>query len=223
MDIFRYILHLIYPTKCPICGEIIGYKDDFCETCRNKINHYSGSFSPTNTSGFTAAFVYDDIISPAVILLKDGTCGNAAYALGKALAEAVTESGFSENADLIIPVPLHKKDKRERGYNQSELIAKEAAKLLKITVCTKAVVKHRKTQAQKTLTKSERKANLNGAFSITNPELISGKSLLIIDDVCTTGSTLAELAELLLKNGAARVYCASCCKTPIDDKSKSRT
>lgn len=217
MNILCFILHLLYPTRCPVCGKFIGYTDDFCIDCKNDLTLYSGSFLPENSDGFTAAFVYDEKISPAVILLKDGICGNAAYALGNALAEKIRQSSFSEKIDTIIPVPLYKADKQARGYNQSELIAKEVAKALKINICTESVIKHKKTQAQKKLTKNERAVNLTKAFSVVRPDMISGKNILIIDDVCTTGSTFTELAKTLRQSGALHIYCASCCKTPLSN------
>lgn len=210
----RYILHLLYPTRCPVCGEYIGCMDDFCEKCRQKLVIYDGSFRPDGSVGFTAAFIYDDNVSPAVILLKNGICGNAAYALGKALADRLKTDRPADFCDLIIPAPLHKRDKRRRGYNQSELIAKEISKRLDVPYCTDAIVKLKETKSQKTLSGRERKINLNGAFSAAYPELIAGKRILLIDDVCTTGATLAELTKLLKENGAETVFCASCCKTP---------
>ncbi|MBQ8297397.1 MAG: ComF family protein [Ruminococcus sp.] len=213
----RYILHILYPTKCPVCGEIIDFNDDFCSVCREKLTMYEGSYSIRGADGFCAAFLYDGNISPAVMLLKDGICGNADFALGNALAERLVNSGIASEADTIIPVPLHKKDKRQRGYNQSELIAKQVSLRLGLPICPDAVEKIRHTASQKSLSQSERITNLCGAFSVKKPELVSGKRIILIDDVCTTGSTLAEIAKLLKENNAAKVYCASCCKTELTD------
>lgn len=188
--------------------------DDFCEKCRQKLVLYDGSFCPDGSVGFTAAFTYDDNVSPAVILMKDGVCGNAAFALGKALSDRLKTDCPANFCDLIIPVPLHKRDKRRRGYNQSELIAREVAKRLAVPCCTNAIVKLKETKAQKTLSRKERKINLRGAFAAVRRELMAGQRILLIDDVCTTGATLAELTKLLKENGAETVFCASCCKTP---------
>lgn len=210
----RYIMHLLYPTRCPVCRSFIGHMDGFCDNCRRSISPYQGSFTVSGSAGYTAAFVYDEKISPAIILLKNGICGNAAYALGDALADRLKNNGISDCCDIIIPVPLYKKDKRRRGYNQSELIAKELSEQLGISLCSDAIIKLKETSAQKSLSKKERMTNLNGAFSAIRPDIISGKRILLVDDVCTTGSTLTELTKLLNENGAKAVYCASCCKTP---------
>lgn len=209
----NYLLHLLYPTKCPCCGTIINYNDDFCTKCMEQITAYHENFLPNESAGYIAAFNYDEKISPAVILLKDGICGNSAYALGTALAEKLKHTDFISNVELIIPVPMYKTDILRRGYNQAELIAREISDELRIPVCKKAVIKNIKTKAQKTLSQQERLTNLRGAFSVVNKNMIAGKSVLLIDDVCTTGSTLSEISKLLKKNGAKKVFCATCCKT----------
>lgn len=212
----RFILNLIYPNSCPVCGELIGFNDDFCFACRDNLTVFGDDMHIDGADGCCAAFEYDDKISPAVILLKNGVCGNSAFALGTALAERIKKSGFSDKIDMIIPVPMYRSDKRRRGYNQSELIARIISRELSIPLITDAVVKCRKTSAQKLLGRDERIKNLSGAFSVCDAKLIRGKNILLIDDVCTTGSTFAELTKLLKENGADTVCCASCCKTPLN-------
>lgn len=210
----RRILHLLYPTKCPVCGEIIGYMEDFCDKCKENLTPYTENFIIDGAESFTAAYTYDDKISPAIMLLKDGICGNAAFALGKALAEALERKGITDKSDLILPVPLHRTSRRRRGFNQSELIAHEICLRFETPLCSNILIKHKRTAEQKNLSRNERLVNLSGAFSVTRPELIRGKCILLVDDVCTTGSTLSEIARLLKENGAAEVHCAACCKTP---------
>lgn len=210
----RRILHFLYPTRCPVCGGFIDASERFCQDCYNKLNRYNGSFTVKGTSGFTSAFVYDENISPAIMLLKNGICGNADYALGGELADKLKKDGITRKIDLIIPVPMHKSAKRRRTFNQSELIAKVVGEILDIPVCTHAVAKNKSTAAQKNLNRLWRQFNLKGAFEVTQKTLIENKRILLLDDVCTTGSTFAEIAEVLLKNGASEIMCASCCKTP---------
>lgn len=210
----KRLISLIFPTRCPVCGKVIFPHEDFCGKCNNELTEYKGGFKISEAKSFTAPFEYDEKISPAVILLKRGIKGNAVYALGEALAAALENHGISQKVDIIIPVPLYKSDKRERGFNQAELIAREVGRILKIDVSTDIVEKIRKTTQQKTLSKRERKVNLINAFDVSIPDKIKDKRILLIDDVCTTGSTLTEIAVLLRKNGAAEVHCAVCCKTP---------
>lgn len=219
----RKLLHLFYPTRCPVCGEIINVSESFCGECYKNINHYTGNFKVINAKSFTAAFVYDENITPAINLLKDGICGNADFALGSALAERLKGNGTAGLIDVIIPVPMYISDKRARGYNQTELIAKTVGKALDIPVSTRSVIKIRRTAPQKNLNRIMRTLNILKAFSVAEPKALNGKSVLIIDDICTTGNTLAEIAKILIKSGVKEVHCASCCKTPPTKKIKYKT
>ena len=208
----RRLLHLFFPARCPVCGDIIGAMDRFCKTCEEKLKVYDGTFSIEGAESFTAAFEYDDSVKPAVFLLKNGICGNADCALGSILAERLKTVGIKDKTDIIVPAPLHKQDLRRRGFNQSLLIAKEISRILDIPVEAKAVFKTRHTHAQKELDHLKRSLNLKNAFS-ADIEILKGKRVLIVDDICTTGSTLRELTAVAKENGAISVHCACCCKT----------
>ena len=207
----RRILHLFFPTRCPVCGELIGAMERFCAECTAKLGVYSGSFKIDGADSFTAAFNYNENVKPAVFLLKNGTDGNASYALGGALADRLKADGITSKVDVIIPAPMHKKDILRRGFNQSVLIASEVGRVLGLPVDTKSVVKSRHTHSQKELSRVSRAVNLKSAFT-ASPE-VKGKNVLLIDDICTTGSTLREITAALKKAGAASVHCACCCKT----------
>lgn len=210
----RKILHLLFPTKCPVCGCFIGSMDRFCSDCAGKLHRYSGELNIKGAESFTASFIYDDSIIPAVMLMKDGICGNAGYALGNELADKLEDDGIVDKIDIIIPVPMYRSDERARGYNQSDIIARVIGKRFGIPVADRAVVKIRRTKQQKTLDRKMRMLNLKGAYSVRSPEIIFGKRILLVDDVCTTGSTFTELTSLILENGALEVRCAACCHTP---------
>ncbi len=216
MDYMRKkrLIALFYPTRCPICRRVIYPHEDFCDYCREMLNPYEGDFQIKGAEAFTSAFDYDDSISRAIFLLKDGIKGNAPYALGMAVAEKLENVGISGKIDYIIPVPMYRKDKKKRGFNQSELIAKQVGRILKIDVFVDIVEKILQTKPQKNLTKRQRERNLKDAFGIKDPDLVKEKRILLLDDVCTTGSTMTEITKLLKSNGARAVYCVSCCKTP---------
>ena len=177
---------------------------------------FEGDYYISGTDGFCAVFVYNENISPAIMLLKEGICGNADFALGNALAAKIKILDFAKDVDMIIPVPIHKKTFRQRGYNQSELIARQAGYNLNIKVCSNIIVKNRLTAQQKELSRKERLINLKDSFSVVKPELITGKSILLIDDVCTTGSTFMELANTLQPFKPRKILCAACCKTELE-------
>lgn len=208
----RRLLHLFFPTRCPICGNFIGYMDRFCNDCNEKLNVYNDCINIEGADSFTAVFKYDDVIKPAIFLLKRGVDGNASYALGGALADKLKAEGIADKIDVIVPAPMHRSDVRRRGFNQAALIADEIGIALGIPVDKKAVSKIRRTQAQKELDKLSRSRNLKNAFT-AEPSRLRNKRVLLVDDICTTGSTLRELTSIIKKNGATTVRCACCCKT----------
>jgi ComF family protein len=115
---------------------------------------------------------------------------------------------WEEPVDVVVPVPLHAARQRERGYNQAELLAQKMERELKWQVETAALKRVRRTRPQVGLNSSERHANVRGAF-VTEPNLVQGRRILLIDDVHTTGATLDAAAEVLLAAGANSVsaYC----------------
>ena len=210
----RAFLHIFFPNRCPVCRCIIGADDRFCRKCDGKLKRYSGIFRIPKASGTAAALVYDRTSSRAVYLLKNGICGNAAYALGGELADKLISSGMADKTDIIVPVPMYISDKRRRGYNQAELIAKEVGRIIGKPCSIGNVVKIRKTMQQKKLSRTERSANLKDCFEVRYIAQFKGKTVLLVDDVCTTGCTMSELTSLIKDCGVNEVYCAACCKTP---------
>ncbi len=215
----RELAALIYPSRCPVCGEVIGANDCFCEKCTEILVRWEEDFSVKGCAGAVAAYEYRPNMKEAIMLMKRGVMGNAPFAFGSAVAERLLEKGF-DKADLLIPVPMFKSDLRRRGANQSQLIAEEVGRRLGIPVDAKSVVKSVETLPQKELRKSEREVNMRGAFTVAVPDAILSKTIILIDDLCTTGSTLAELAAVLLEAGAAKVYCACACKTVNNDENE---
>jgi ComF family protein len=109
------------------------------------------------------------------------------------------------NADAIVPVPLHKSRFKERGYNQAALLGKALAERLEIPFLDKIVIRHKKTIAQKQLNYAERQNNLKKAFKLSVND-VKLNTVIIIDDVYTTGSTVDALAEVFLEKGVKNVY-----------------
>lgn len=212
--LLRRLTSLLYPIRCPVCGEFVHPEEGFCGKCTEKLVRYDGDHAISGAEGFLAPFEYTPAVKPAIMLMKDGIGGNAPYAFGGALAELILSKRISERIDMIVPTPMYRSDVRKRGFNQAELIARELGIRLNIAVRSDIVIKVRETLPQKTLDREHRQVNLRGAFSLTSAEDVRGRKILLLDDVCTTGSTLAELTGLLKDNGVAEVWCAACCKTP---------
>ena len=126
---------------------------------------------------------------------------------GKKMAVLVRSDPYLKNAELIIPVPLHPSKKRERGYNQSEIIALQISQDMGIRMLN-ILKRVKNTRTQTELSVQERRRNVEGAFVLLQEfkETIKGKKVLLVDDVITTGATLDACSEVLLKNGAQEVY-----------------
>jgi ComF family protein len=129
--------------------------------------------------------------------------------LSKYLVLAYEQYYTHEQIDLILPVPLHKSRLRQREFNQAHLLAKHFADDVRIPLRDGLVVRNRSTQPQSHLKPDERMKNVKDAFSIRNPDEVNGKTILIIDDIVTTGSTVNEMSKVLRECGATRILVLS--------------
>lgn len=113
---------------------------------------------------------------------------------------------FINNYEIIIPVPIHKKRLNSRGYNQSELLVREISKELKnIKFINNLLIKTKNNVAQSTLTKGQRISNVKNIYKVQNNNLIKGRSVILVDDIYTTGSTVNECSKLLKENGTREI------------------
>ena len=134
------------------------------------------------------------------------------FGLAKVLAGLMfdcMEAQFSyAGGNVIVPIPLHSSRQRERGFNQSELIAGELSSLLNIP-CEQPLKRNKNTQAQAELSSRERELNVKGAFSLKKGAVVEAGNIILLDDQITTGSTINNAAKVLLNSGAKRVYTIS--------------
>lgn len=135
---------------------------------------------------------------------------NLAETFASILTEHFIKTGKNTNEvwenSVLLPVPLDKKKFKIRGYNQSEELAKELAKIIKIPALTDVLIKTKITKSQMELSREDREKNLVGAFLVKTPKKISGKKVFLVDDVYTTGITMQECASLLKKHGAKSIW-----------------
>ena len=127
------------------------------------------------------------------------------YELGRVYGLSLKSSGFTADIDLIIPVPLHPTKKRIRGFNQSDTISTGIADVTGLPVDTTSLVRTAVSATQTKRSRYERWTNVEGIFRVTDPEIIRGKHILLVDDVITTGSTIESCANELLKVEGVRV------------------
>lgn len=125
--------------------------------------------------------------------------------LGRIYGLSLKSSGFTSDIDLILPVPLHQSKKRIRGFNQSELISKGIAEVTGLPVDVLSLSRKAISETQTRRSRYERWTNVEGIFSVSSPEVLKGKHILLVDDVITTGSTIESCANELLKIDEVKV------------------
>ena len=196
------IKDVLYPRGCVcyLCShESVTDSFGLCGECRRQIVAFSGMCSFEHIDGFSASFLYAGAIADAVKRYKFNY--ERYYADFFAQFIDIPESW---RIDIVVPVPLHKKRLRERGFNQSELLASRVCARFGLKLNKTVLRRVKNTPHQSQLDSTERVSNMRGAFEASRN--LNGKSVLIIDDVCTTGSTLEECALALKLGGASHVY-----------------
>ena len=161
---------------------------------------------------------YDGELRELIHLLKYEQVVPAADVLGGKLAGAIAKLEVPRPV-LMIPVPLHSSKRRQRRFNQAELIARAALKRSAMPgaeLATNLLVRQRATVSQIGLTRPQRAENIRGAFRVKHPEKIAGRTILLVDDVLTTGTTASECARVLRKAGAEKVWVATVARTLKD-------
>lgn len=167
---------------------------------------------------------YDGELRDLIHLLKFQQVRPASAVLGRMLAETIADleqampvGTLVSSKITVIPVPLHKRKQAQRGFNQAEMIARNALKQLsrpkRFDLCTGVLLRRRETGSQIGLTRHQRRENMRGAFAVSDPTRILNRDILLIDDVYTTGTTASECARVVRRAGAARVWVATVART----------
>lgn len=201
----------LFPRHCVVCHRRLALSERYvCAVCQRKLPVFPSSYTDnTITDAFlghlpvekgTAMFYYNHESPYRQILfeLKYRHCPQIGYAFGKAWAQHLAPQSFFEGIDMLIPLPLANKRKRERGYNQSEWIARGIAAVTGIPIRTDIVRRAIANPTQTHLDKEQRRSNVNNIFQLQQPDAIENKHILLIDDVMTTGATLISCCRTLL-------------------------
>jgi len=196
---------------CEICGEGmagLARLDEIhtCAACREARPRFQKA---------CAYGSYDGELRQLIHLLKYEQVTPAGNLLGEMLAVAIEKLEIPHPV-LMVPVPLHSSKRLQRRFNQAELIARAALKrpvMPGVELATNLLMRQRAAVSQVGLTRPQRAENIRGAFRVEHPEQISGRSILLIDDVLTTGTTASECARVLRKSGAEKVWVATVART----------
>jgi ComF family protein len=149
---------------------------------------------------------YEGVLREAIHGLKYGRRRALAVPLGELLARRLEEEFADWQPEFLTPVPIHWRRRWQRGFNQAELLAEELAQLYGVGVDTESLRRVRHTRSQVGLSSELRRRNLADAFRVCRPESVKGRRVLLVDDVCTTRTTLMECARALRAAGAQTVY-----------------
>jgi ComF family protein len=207
--VLREVLALVAPERCAGCdlvGELA--EPPFCDGCALLAEPLTGSPEPGTMA---AAYLYEGPVATAVQALKYRGRTEHAAALGARLA--LFAKAWAGRVDRVVPLPLHPRRLRERGYNQSGLLARPVARALGVPLDTGLLLRVRDTSAQAGLEHDARSANVRGAFAVrrgARPDRV-----LLIDDVRTTGATLAEAAQALVDAGGPTPLSLALAATPL--------
>lgn len=213
-------LDLLFPPRCVGCGRE-GYL--LCSSCRSKLQYLppplcelcglplrDGNMCPdcknaaTDIDGIRSLYPYDGVMRRAVIQLKYENVKALAAPLARLMWEYLEAQRLP--VDLLMPVPLHPRRIRSRGYNQSELLSRELGKFASLPVVDGSIVRKRNTAPQaRTASVEDRRRNVSDAFACRDRRGV-GKRIIVIDDVCTSGATLKACAAALKSIGAASVW-----------------
>lgn len=180
----------------------------FCRACR---------LAPPAFARAVAYGLYQDRMKGAIHALKYDRLYPAARALGRLLAQAIAQLATEAPTEmLVVPVPLHRSKSAERGFNQARSLAENALRCLhkshpawRLTLVPRALMRLRATGSQAGLTSRQRRLNVRGAFTVSDPSVVASKHILLIDDIFTTGATVRAASQALIRAGAASVWVAT--------------
>lgn len=205
-----FLSDIIFTVKCPYCGKAINRKSIACDDCFSRFPKKDYTKVVADNCKCVCPFEYSSIFKKAVLSFKFG--GNGRYAKNFAIPMKNTINNVYSNKkfDIITCVPMHKKDKSLRGYNQAELLAKQCADALDIPFMN-LLRKTKRNSVQHKLNAYDRVSNVIGVYEAINTDLIKEKNILIIDDIITTGSTLKECVYELRLFEPKDIQCAALC------------
>ncbi len=242
MNLFTELIEIIYPKKCHICLDFLDDSEtklpDVCDNCFTSFPALTHPFCSICGVPFAskveedhlcekcirtrpfydelrAPYLYEDKIMEAIHRLKYSGKSYLAKSMGRILADFLKERISDIEGMIMIPVPLHKRKLRQRGFNQSVLLVKSISRLLNLETDYFTLMRIRYTETQTGLSLEERRKNVKGAFEVTDNTVLKGKSVILVDDVATTGNTINECARVLKKAGCERVVGLTLSRTAI--------
>lgn len=230
-SVYRSVTDILYPHRCPICESLVDKQGEICRECGYKVKYITEPFcmvcgKPLEQEGRelcgdctgrkhnfvrgVAAFAYTKELKQSIYRFKYSNHREYAAFYGDSILRLKGQIIRSWQPEVIIPVPLHPKRLKNRGFNQAELIAGRIGAGLGLPVDGRTLIRTVNTAPQKTLNDKERAQNTKKAFQLTE-NIVKYRKVLLVDDIYTTGATLDSCAEVLLQAGVKKVYFAAVC------------
>lgn len=228
MKLFKSLVNLLFPRVCAACGNILLEGEDcVCTTCRFLLPKTGYENNPDNPlaqmfygqipfNAVTAEFFFSKTgkVQHLIHGLKYHHCRENGIFLGQEIGKSLLKASDYQGIDFIIPIPLHPKKEKIRGYNQSHVIAEGIHEIMYVPIAEKSLVRSIFTDTQTKKSREERYQNVKDIFELKKPEQLQGKHVLLVDDVLTTGATLMSAGKALLhaegiKISVATVACAN--------------
>ena len=229
-------MNLLYPRTCPACARYIGGQQNlFCDRCMHRLPRTEQAHMRQNVTETTLIGPVSDIVAGAKVMhlekaaaflfydkdhpiqrvihkMKYADQPRIGYFLGRQAAIEFQYADFFDEIDVIIPIPLHPKRLNERGYNQSEYIAKGISDVTGIPINLTHVTRTRNTPKQALQRGEERRENMAEAFAVNHPEQLYHKHILVVDDLITTGETMRSCLKAMKIIRGAKITVFALCK-----------
>lgn len=209
MILWKWLIHLVFPPCCVLCNKVLDQELDLCRACRIHAPECQNFNLKRNfIDSWLALWYYEGKVPGSLTLYKFRRRRSKAKSYGRLLAMKIQEQ-YPEGIDLLTWIPVSKRRKLTRGYDQVELIVREVGRQLQMEP-VRLLEKFRHNPPQSGFTgESARKANVLGVYRVTDPEKVVHKRILLLDDIVTTGATASEAARMLLTAGAKQVHFAA--------------
>lgn len=211
-------LEQLFPYTCPFCRKVVSFRELYCTSCAAELSWLDERYcfrcgklqcecreSGNQLDGMIAALEYEKCVSKAILDFKYHHYYQHVKAFTDIILKRYEQMGLKETFDGIVFVPMHPKQLKQREYNHAEVLARSLAKHFQIPVFP-VLKKTKQTAVQHMLSREERRKNVEQAYELAGSPDLKGKTLLLCDDIVTTGSTLNYCSSLLRKCGVERVY-----------------
>ena len=203
MNLLETVLDFIFPPVCGFCGKM--GEGNLCAKCRKNIIHSNGYFNQLDFYQGKDTFIdehfylfsYSELIREKILQYKFDDRAYLANTIYEFFMNNEKLYGFLKKYDIMIPIPISSSRKRERGYNQSEILARKISKMAGIPIEMQVLKKEKHNQPQSSLNKQQRRENVKNVYKVQNELKIQDKKILLLDDIYTTGSTANECARIL--------------------------